>query len=69
MLENSSANLGCNIITTTSFMPLAAFNAMPIARLRANGMIDEAVKLIGEILSANSHQKCNEWLNDNDASS
>lgn len=69
VLENTSANVTCNIIMATSFMPLAAFNAMPIARLRANGMIDEAVKLIGENVSANSHQKCNEWLNDNDVSS
>ncbi|KAM7403138.1 hypothetical protein PAMA_003858 [Pampus argenteus] len=29
-------------------------------------MIDEVVKLISEIVSANSHQKHNEWLNDND---
>lgn len=50
-------------------MPLAPFNATPSARLSANGMIDEAVKLISEIVSANRHQKCNEWLNDNDASS
>lgn len=50
-------------------MPRAPFNVTPSARLSANGMIDEAAELIGEIVSANSHQKCNEWLNDNDASS
>lgn len=37
--------------------------------LRANRMIDEVVKLIREIVSANSHQKYNEWRNDNDVSS
>lgn len=37
--------------------------------LRANRMIDEVVKLISEIVSANSHQKYNEWLNDNNVSS
>lgn len=37
--------------------------------LRANRMIDEVVKLISEIVSANSHQKHNEWLNDNNVSS
>lgn len=36
--------------------------------LKANGMIDEVVKLISGIVSANSHQKHNEWLDDNDAS-
>lgn len=32
-------------------------------------MIDEVVQLIGETVSATSHQKYNEWLRDNDAPS
>lgn len=35
----------------------------------ANRMIDEVVKLISKFVSANSHQKYNGWLNDNDVSS
>lgn len=37
--------------------------------LRANGMIDEVVKLISETVSDSSHRKYNEWLNNNAASS